>query len=96
MAHLASGTKTDWCTLSLTGSSMRSAPTAKRTAAMSASSRRSRAVWSSEAKRATLKLVARLTCNTFTGWSGGRKAWGSGLASVIASGSKFAHTLASV
>src|SRR2546426_6109882 len=60
MAHFASGTKTESCTLSLTGSSIPS----KRAASMSDSSRRRMAVWVSESKRADLKLVGKRTCST--------------------------------
>src|SRR5437773_8146643 len=73
MAHFARGTKTESCTLSLTGSSIPS----KRAASMSDSSRRRMAVWACESKRADLKLVGSLTCSTFTFSSGGRNACGS-------------------
>src|SRR2546423_15441704 len=91
MAHFASGTKTDSCTLSLTGSSIPS----KRAASMSDSSRRRMAVWVSESKRADLKLVGSLTCSTFTFSSGGRDACGSGLHSVLSLGADASQTLGS-
>ncbi len=75
MLHFASGTKTESWTRSFTGSSRPS----WRTAQMSASRSRRMAVCASEGKRATLKLVGRLTCRTFTLSSGGRNACGSGL-----------------
>jgi len=66
MAHLASGTNTDSCTLSFTGSSSFSPPTSKRAASMSASSRRRIAVCASDGKRADLNLVGSRTGSTFT------------------------------
>ena len=92
MAHLASGTKTDSWTFNFTGSSIFSVPVSNRTASMSAASPRSMAVCSSDTKRADLKLVGRRTCSTLTLSSGGRKACGSGLHSVIVAGSKLSHT----
>ena len=63
---------------------------------MSASKSRRIAVSSSEAKRATLKFVGRVTFRTFAFSSGGRNACGSGLQSVMQSGSKFCQTEGSV
>ena len=53
-------------------------------------------VCDSASKRAVLKLVGKPTCRTFFGSSGGRKACGSGLASVTRPGSKPSHTVGSV
>ena len=90
--HLASGTKRESCTLSFTGISRGPLPGSNRAASTSASRRRSGAVGSSAPKRAALKLVGKPTWRTFFGWSGGRKAWGSGLASVVRPGSNPSQT----
>ena len=57
---------------------------------------RSIAVCASASNRAALKLVGSLTCSTLTLSSGGRKACGSGLHSVISFVSKPSHTEESV
>src|SRR5215470_1969141 len=54
------------------------------------------AVGASAAKRATLKFVGKVTCNTLIFSPGGRMACGSGLHRVTRPGSKLSHTLASV
>src|SRR5215471_3939849 len=53
-------------------------------------------VGGSAAKRAPLKLVGNVTCNTLIFSPGGRMACGSGLHSVTRPGSKLSHTPASV
>ena len=97
MLHFASGTNTESCTLSLTGSSI--LPLAGVEAdrfdvrlELRAGSRCARPNRSAP----TLKLVGRLTCSTLTFSSGGRNACGSGLHSVISFGSKLSHTVGSV
>ena len=96
MVHFASGTNTESCTLSLTGSSIFPSPVSNRAASMSDSSWRRMAVCASESNRADLKLVGSLTCSTLTFSSGGRNACGSGLHSVISVGSKLSQTVGSV
>ena len=54
------------------------------------------AVAFSSLRRATLKLVGKVTCSTLTFSSGGRIACGSGLHKVSVSGSKLSHTVGSV
>ena len=57
---------------------------------------RSICVGSSASNRATLKFVGSVTWRTLTGSSGGRKACGSGLHSVMKAGSKLCQTVGSV
>ena len=91
MLHLAIGTNSESCTLSLTGTSRPSSVTA----ATSASRPRSSASCAGSSNVAALKFVGNPTWSTLAGSSGGRKAWGSGLHSVTRPGSKPLQTDAS-